>query len=174
MYCIASCLFFRETSLCVGLTYMRAFGTALPNSVLSLCLYFLFQVEVINNVHPMVFAFFMILATSVSTVIMSFLFVSKAEAEDDMAARLAKVRIATGESMNDEASFEQPKKTFFEVLQLAGTVAAPSFFILGMILGYVILIFGAFKWFDHLAWQVFVTMVSQVVKIVGNKIGLMR
>ena len=89
-----------------------------------------------------------------------------------MAARLAKDRIATGGSMNDEASFKRRPKTTWDILQLTLVVATPPFFVLGVNIFYVLFVFNAFKWYEHIGWKVFVTIFSQAVKVIGNKFVL--
>ncbi|GMH81155.1 hypothetical protein TrST_g11755 [Triparma strigata] len=51
-------------------------------------------------------------------------------------------------------------------------LSIPIFFIYGVILGYIIAIFGLFQAFDSVTWKLFVTLVAFVLKVAGNKVML--
>ena len=131
IYCIASSLFHPMLCLFIGLSYTFAFCAPLPAVILVASVY-LYSGMVVSHFHPLLFAVIMISAAAISTVIVAFGFVNKAEQADLLAVRLAKDRIATGGSMNDEASFKRRPKTTWDILQLTLVVATPPFFVLGV------------------------------------------
>ena len=168
---IASVLSQFQFSIYCGLTYKQAVITVLPFPACFAFIYFVFEMQEVKYIHPLIFIGLYIAFFSVSAMIIIYLFVTKAQSMDNVASKLAAARLVSGEEINAEESQKSTKSTK-EILVLCFAIAAPIMFIFGMVLGYVLLIFKAFSWYEHTAWKVFITMVAQGVKIVGNKFML--
>ena len=159
---IASWLVYVSGSLFSFVSHSGAFIVALPFPKYNLVVYLLFVMEAITSLNPLLFAALTILVCAIAQGLMGYFMVNRPELAGSKASRLAATRLKTSATENAE---ERPDKSAMEVFKLGLMMGAPAFFIYGVILGYVLLIFNAFSWYDNVAWQVFWRKQSRLLVI---------
>ena len=69
----------------------------------------------------------------------------------------------------EEDDDNRDERSWKEVGKMAVSIALPIFFIYTVLVGYVFVVFAAFNMFDSISWKVFISLLAQGIKVLGNK-----
>ena len=128
----------------------------------------LFEYGWVQSFNPTLLAVMTILLCFIPLFMAAFTFVKTSESRSAEKAAIKSLARRLNNDQGDEGDVI-PMKTRKELFQLCVTIATPVSFVLLVVLLYVLGIFALFAVIDHPAWAVFVTMIAQLVKVIGNK-----